>query len=431
MKSYHLFLFFFCLSGNLFAQTKNPRLALFHDADFFIKGAGIDNNGTQYFKEFKEAGGNTFRTWRSDNATAEFDSAEKYNLKVALGIGVGQELHGFDYNDKEAVKAQFESIKKEVLQYKEEPQLLCWVVGNELNLLLNEKGELSPVNPKVYDALEDIIQFIHSVDSLHPVTTTFAGFTKEHVTVALTKAPSLDFLSFQVYGDLINMNTFVQKAKLTKPFIISEYGPLGHWERPSTSWDREIEETSTEKAIGLKERITKAYINNKNPLFLGSFAFLWGQKQERTPTWYGMFLTTGESDARVDELTKYWTGSYPKNTAPKVHSFVLNNKKAIENIKIETTKNNLTASVQYSDAEEDNLSIKWELLKEVEVKSQGGSFELKPDSIPLQIEEKTLHNISFKCPKEEGQYRLFVYVFDKKGKVGTANIPFLIDAKIE
>jgi len=37
-----------------------------------------------------------------------------------------------------------------------------------------------------------------------------------------------------------------------------------------------------------------------NKLCLGSYVFFWGQKQERTPTWYGMFLKSGEETAAID-----------------------------------------------------------------------------------------------------------------------------------
>ncbi|WP_281616324.1 hypothetical protein [Flammeovirga sp. SubArs3] len=421
----------FLFQSQLFAQQDNPRLKLFYEDQFFIKGAGIDNNGPQYFQALKNASGNAFRTWRSTTADAEFDSADKYNLKVALGIEVGQELHGFDYNDSAAIAQQFNEIKEKVLKYKDEKQLLCWVVGNELNLLFKEDGTLGTVNPKVYNALENIVQYIHSVDSIHPVTTTFAGIISDHVKVGLERTPSLDFISFQVYGDLSNLPLATKRLNLSIPFIISEYGPLGHWERPTTKWGREIEETSTEKAKGLRNRIKTAYINQKPELLLGSFAFLWGNKQERTPTWYGMFLSSGECDARVDELTYYWSGEYPENRAPEVNKMTINNNIATDNITVSHQLNTLQVEVETYDHEGDELVYKWELLGEVKVKSQGGAFEQKPEVYPITFIENQQNKISIQLPKEEGEYRLFVYVFDQKGKVGTANVPFLVTDAME
>jgi len=34
----------------------------------------------------------------------------------------------------------------------------------------------------------------------------------------------------------------------------------------------------------------------------------------------------------VDELTRYWTGKYPENRAPKVDSLKIEGKNAVENI---------------------------------------------------------------------------------------------------
>jgi hypothetical protein len=101
---------------------------------------------------------------------------------------------------------------------------------------------------------------------------------------------------------------------------------------PQTAWGREIEEPSALKATGLYERIQQGIVNDPTGLCLGGYAFLWGQKQERTPTWYGMFLKTGEATAVVDELTRYWSGQYPENRAPMVDDIRLNDKKAVENV---------------------------------------------------------------------------------------------------
>ncbi|KXX70968.1 glycoside hydrolase family 2 TIM barrel-domain containing protein [Flammeovirga sp. SJP92] len=454
-------LFSLALFMCLYSQAQdNPRLKLFNQEHFFIKGAGIDNNvGLTKLELLSKSGANAFRTWSTQNAEAKFDSAQKYNLKVALGIAVHQELHGFDYNDEEAVAQQLEEIKAQVLKYKDRPELMCWVVGNELNLLFDEKGQLALVNPKVYDALEEIIQFIHSVDPIHPVTTTFAGINKKHVKRALERTPSLDIISFQVYGDLLVLPQRVNALNLKIPYMVTEYGAVGHWERPITPWGREIEETSFEKGQGLAYRIQKGIVENKDPLFLGTFVFYWGQKQERTPTWYGLFTTKGESDDRIDELTKYWTGKYPKHKAPVVKSITLNGKKAVDFIVIKEEET-LTARIDAIITEEHNYRFHWELMEEVKVKSQGGAFEQEPPLIEMKvienkdtqitfkkevkvksqggafeqepplIEMKVIENkdtqITFKTPKKEGDYRLFVYVYDEKGKVGTANIPFYV-----
>lgn len=385
---------------------------------FDAKGVGM---GLNNMAMLHDAGANSLRTWGTNNAAQVLDSAAKYNLMVAMGLGMGQELHKFDYSDSAAVAKQFNTIKKAVDMYKNHPNLLCWVAGNELNL----SGNKVPVSPKVYDALKDIVDYIHKTDPNHPVTTTFAGVTKSQVQVALEHCPDLDFLSVQVYGSLGSLPAQAKAAGITKPYAVTEFGPRGHWESPATAWGREIEETSSVKAAGIMKRIQKGIVEDKSGLCIGSYAFVWGQKQERTPTWYGMFIKSGEANATVDELTKYWTGKYPKNRAPQVDSLKLDGKNAVDNIYLKPGVQ-FKAKVFASDPDHDPLTYQWVILKEVTVRSQGGAKEAEPTVVPIEIVSDANGDLIFISPATGGEYRLFSYVFDGKNKVGTANVPFYV-----
>lgn len=393
---------------------------------FDVKGAGLDFSQGQDFKALAAAGANTFRTWSTKDAPMELDSALKYNLKMAMGIEMGKELHHFDYNDSEAVKKQFERIKKEILQYKDHPALLCWVVGNELNLLIQEDGSLGIVNPKVYDALADIVDFIHEVDPKHPVTTTFAaGAQGDHIRATLERCPNLDFLSYQVYNDLYYLPEQEMQNQLDIPYLVTEFGPKGHWEMPSTSWGREIEENSTQKAEGLRDRIRVGLQSDTTGRNMGGFAFLWGQKQERTPTWYGIFNKDGKATAVLDELTLFWSGSYPANRAPEISSMTLDGQLSTDNITIQPEQE-YVVQVAVKDHEGDALRYTWELMEEVSSRSQGGAFEAEPGYVSLDIKEQEDGKIQFKTPAKKGEYRIFCYIYDDH-KVANANIPFLVE----
>ena len=397
-----------------------------NDELFPIKGAGLDVNAGMDFRSLAEAGANSFRTWRTNAAPQELDSAVKYNLKIAMGIDMGKELHEYDYDDAAAVQQQFERIQQEILTYKDHPALLCWVVGNELNLLIKEDGSLGDVNPKVYDALAEIVDFIHEVDPNHPVTTTFAaGAYGDHIKVMLERCPQIDFLSYQVYDGLWGLSQQEMANNLDIPYLVTEFGPKGHWEMPATSWGREIEENSTQKADGLWARMQAGLASDTTGRNMGGFAFIWGQKQERTPTWYGMFNKDGKATAVVDEMTRFWTGAYPDNRAPAINSMTLDEKVATDNIRLAANQV-YTAQVSAFDHEEDPLEYKWLLMEEVDIRSQGGAFEAEPAYVELDIIEEEEGRISFRSPANVGEYRLFCYIYDEQ-KVANANIPFLVE----
>ncbi len=397
---------------------------LVNGSPYALRGAGVGQPSEARFAALVEAGGNTVRTWSTKDAETVLALAEKYDVMVALGVDFGQELHGFNYDDPAAVAAQFDAVKKQIDKYKDHPNLLMWIVGNELNLLYGEFGVVL-VNPKVYAALNDVAAYIHEVDPHHPMSTAFAGYLSEHVAHAMPFVPDLDILAIQLYGDLVKLKEFIAADPSDLPIMLTEYGPLGHWEMPQTEWGREIEEPSAVKAAGMAERIQNSIIDDTSGRNIGNFAFLWGHKQERTSTWYSLFTKEGYADARVDELTKFWTGAYPDNRAPLTKSIMIDGKRPIDNIYLKAGAL-YTAEIDVSDPEGESLTTEWALRREVGTRSSGGEYEASPDLVALDIVSQDVSSLTFRAPDEAGEYRLFATTSDPQDKVGTANAPIFV-----
>jgi hypothetical protein len=386
---------------------------------FYIKGAGIEF-GSQ--EKLKEHGGNSFRTWSTyngrDTGQEILDRALTNGLYVTMGLDMGHERHGFDYNDTNAVAKQFESIRAQVMEYKDSPALIIWAIGNELNL----DGK----NPKVWDAVNDISRMIHQIDPNHLTTTPLAGFKQDVVQEVESRAPDLDFLSFQMYYDIINLPKYLREAAWDKPYLVTEWGATGHWEVGKTDWGAPIENDSTTKAGFYKMRFEKV-IQADSKYCIGSYVFLWGNKQERTPTWYGMFLDSGEETAAVDTMQYLWTGSWPAIRSPKIKGAWLNGKTAYENVHLQPGET-YSAKVQASDYNHISLSYKWVVMEESTDLKTGGDFERKPQSLPGLVQKVEDGEIILKAPSKPGAYRLFTYIFDGKGHAAHVNIPFYVDS---
>lgn len=391
-----------------------------HGKPFYVKGGGLEFGNME---SLKENGGNSFRTWRVDNGEMTgknvLDKAQSLGLMVCMGIEVGLERHGFDYNNEKAVQDQFERIQSEVIELKDHPALLMWGIGNELNL--------SYTNNKVWTAVNQISKMIHEIDGNHPTTTMLAGADSAMLSNVMKLATDLDLLSFQYYGAIYKLHNNLKKCNYNGPYLVTEWGATGHWEVEKTSWGRPIEENSHQKAMSYKSRYQN--VIQKNDHCIGSYVFLWGQKQERTPTWYGLFLEDGNKTETVDVMHYLWKDKWPENRAPELIDFKLNNLEAEASI-ILSENQECTAVVNAEDHENDSLVYKWEILEEVpiEKQSEGGDFEPRPDRVLFHDYGTHNSKFKFKAPKQ-GEYRLFVYIADPNGHAATANIPFLVKEK--
>lgn len=382
---------------------------------YFIKGAG----GGQFPERIKAYGGNSIRTWGTDDAPKTLTEANKNGLTVMLGLGVTGERHGFDYNNAPAVAAQLEKLRAEVLKYKDDPAVLFWGIGNELNL--------GYTNPNVWNAVNDIAKMIHEVDPNHPTSTVLAGLNQKEVDFIKARCPAIDILSINTYAGLATIPQEVRATGWTGPYAVTEWGPTGHWESPITPWKAPVEETSSQKAAVYQSRY-EASIEQDKTQCLGTYVFLWGQKQERTPTWYGLFTEGGQESEVVDVMQYLWSGHWPANRAPHLASFRINNQQATNNIYL-LPGQHYPAVATVTDPDKDKLTYRWELLPESTDLHDGGDRESRPVAIPGRVPAGAKGRTTLTAPTKEGAYRLFVYATDGHNNVATANIPLYVKAK--
>ena len=388
--------------------------ALYRGGEVYrIRGAGTQL--VEDLESLRTYGGNSVRTWDTGNGEL-LDRAHQLGITVSLCLNVMRERHGFDYDDARAVRAQFRRMKREVLRYRDHPALLTWIIGNELN------HDFS--NPRVYDAVNDISRMIHELDPNHPTTTTTAGISESLATIIAERAPDLDFLSVQVYGGLRTLKALLEEIDYQNPIMVTEWGTVGHWEVDKTAWGAPLEMNSSEKALNYKGGYTRT-LEPMSGRLIGNYAFLWGQKQERTPTWYGMFTAEGQRTEVVDVMQYIWTGNWPGNRTPRLKRLLLDGQSARADVTLEAGRS-YQAEVRAKDPERDKLVYRWQLMRESTAKQSGGDPEKIPEDLSHFIEDTDSRRVTVRSPDEPGAYRLFVYVTDSGDSVAHANIPFLV-----
>ena len=394
-------------------KNKNGYQLLKDGKPFYIKGAG----GTGKLEKLKEYGGNSIRTWGVDSETDELlENAKRNDITVCFGIWIGQERQGFDYSNKQALASQLDMVRETVRKYKNHPSILIWGIGNEM--------DLDYTNFEVWKHMEDICKIVQKEDPNHPTMLVTAGLDVAEIKLIKKHTPSLDILGINTYGNINYIKKALDMYGWKKPYIVAEWGPYGWWEVGKTSWGAAIEETSSEKAITYQESF-KSILSDTSTC-LGSYVFLWGQKQETTSTWFSMFTNEEEETEVMDVMIKGWTGKTPDNQAPKISNFTLFNKVAKNNIILKTGIA-LNANVNISDPEEDKIIYQWQVIPESNDKKTGGDKEKAPKPLRgvFKKSDSFKNTVSFTI-RYPGEYRLFIFAKDGNGNVATGNIPFKI-----
>jgi hypothetical protein len=206
-----------------------------------------DEKAVGDFQLLKDMGANAIKLYASGskegyksgalNKEVLRDLYKTYGIMVIMGdflgaytVGSGADWNtGTDYNDPEHRKKMMESVKRMVMEHKDEPYVLMWQLGNE-----NEMGcDYTGVNatrtnagkyPEAYlSFVEEVAKMIHEIDPDHPVST--GNLTTSFLHLYKKLVPSVDIYGVNIYFQ----NGFGAvwskiKRNYDRPLLITEFG---------------------------------------------------------------------------------------------------------------------------------------------------------------------------------------------------------------
>jgi hypothetical protein len=395
------------------AVWEGGKFTLFRNGSpFYVKGASTWDT---HVAEIPVRGGNTIRTW--DTYQNELDQAEAAGIAIILGL----ETRGIDYEDPVAVAQQLLSLRTLVQTYRNHSSLLCWGIGNEMDLEY-------PDNDRIWDAVNDISKMIHREDPNHPTMTVIGAVSVEKINLVIGRAPDLDILGINAYADLPGIPSIVRDSAWNGPYIVTEWGSNEWYELIQNAYGVEIEEPDAAKLDDFLSRY--ASITADAELCLGACAFCWsGHSAGKGPGMHNFFTANdpaaglaGESLSPVDALERCWTGSWPANRAPITEGISLNGMSDPYDARVGPSAA-CEAAVRATDLEGDGMRYVWLLVKAFTWQER----RTVPDTRDVLYRASTAApSLDFTAPAEVGSYRLHALALDGQGHSGWASIPFRV-----
>ena len=421
-------------SRTVYIKNTEKGFQLFRNGEpFYIRGA----SGNAQFSKLGNIGGNTIRIYDTLNLSNILNEAHAANLAVIVDIPLPI------YNKKYCLYIEEDNntilkhkIKDLVIKYRHHPALLMWNLGNEIDypsirfkrIIYNYFDEsIYNEENKFLETFNELIDIIHQQDPNHPVSTAISGNDGRATNASIYfNSTKLDVIAYNVFGRLKDLGLLIEEntpLSGTQPYYISEWGSDGHWECEMTTWNVPIEPTSTKKAEQIIDRY-EIIENIADGECLGSLIFFWGEKHERTHTWFNLFQGDSQSEI-VNELENAWKKS---NINPKpigLKYMLVEDKGARDNI-VFAPNEFITSEIIFYNWRRDSLRIIWEIYTEDWYQNKYSDIVRPRTKVNNAFKGFLNNKASFITPVIEGPYRIFAHVYDQYGNFATANTPFYV-----
>jgi beta-glucuronidase len=237
----------------------------------------------------KEMGANTIRMYHGVDSQGNYKASDydkdlmrtlnrDYGIYFILGdfIGaytVGSQAdwkEGTDYTDPKQKERMKEVVRSMVLDHKDEPYTLCWLLGNENQnpgTHTNAKDR-----PEAYVSfLNEVAAMIHKIDPDHPVAV--CNFNIANLKTLARLAPEIDIFGANIYAGAYSLGSVWQLTReiYDRPVLITEMGC------PAYTYDKGLNEEGQADYLGSNwdDILLNAAANTGEGNAIGGIVFEW------------------------------------------------------------------------------------------------------------------------------------------------------------
>ncbi|MBI4597240.1 MAG: hypothetical protein HY737_02420 [Candidatus Omnitrophica bacterium] len=272
------------------------------------------------FQLIRAMGVNTLRFYHTDSDPKTAKPllrrlAQQHGFMVMMGdfvgmytVGSGAKWEdGTNYLDATQRQRMFESVKRMVREYQDEPYVLMWVLGNENNYggvhgIVGGVGNAGKYPKEYYGFINELAAWIHKEDPNRPVA--LGNGDNMFLDVIAQAAPAIDIFGANSYRGWhgFGRSMFEEVARvLGKPLLITEYGcPAFQTAQPRETAERDQALYHLGNWVDIADNVAGRGVGNA----IGGVAFEWvdewwkaGQPPRFSPT--------------IQETHPNWAGPYP------------------------------------------------------------------------------------------------------------------------
>lgn len=185
------------------------------------------------FQLMQDMGVNTMRIYHQPfepNKEILKELYEKHGIRVILGDFLGKYTHGSgaawadgtDYENPQHRQNMMDSVRKMVMEHKDESYMLFWLLGNENNYGVASNADKKP--EAYYKFVNEVALMIKEIDPNHPVA--LCNGDTLYLDIFAKNAPDVDIYGGNVYRGDYGFGSFWDQvlSATDKPGFITEYG---------------------------------------------------------------------------------------------------------------------------------------------------------------------------------------------------------------
>lgn len=361
-------------------------------------------------------GANTIRRYSSNIYDKNvLNITQEFGLKVVFGFWFDPQV---DYlRDSAKVNEYLEKMEETVVQYKDQPSILAWSLGNETWGLLKHrfaKPYLTKVRQQYMRLIELMAERIHTLDPSRPVFSCVEHETDQlpgELAALHDGVPSVDVVGINSYYEeqISQLHELTYRFDPQRPYLVSEFGPKGYWDPRYNKIEAGAlaEDNENQKSEWYSYQ-WKNYVQKYKGNNIGGFAYCWHDRMEGSFTWFGLTDYKGRLKPEYYSLRELWTGRSPVHLP--CFSIQMNGS-------CETGKN-CTFNAVMEHTTKQHLTYEWQLLREKDY-YESGTVEYFDDGSSAHV----------RLPEIAGNYRLYLFASDDNGNVTTSSLPLTIEKR--